>query len=162
MDHGTSGRTTVNSVGVRVKSGRVPSAIVGILPAWPLLACPSSLSTVPILVRSPGSTARCWIGRSTPPPTGLRSAPEDGQCIAFHRVADYTPPTWPTQERPKQMHLDMLVDDLDAAEAAVIDLGASHASSSNGDAVAVAALAIYVRMHQRPRLSRQARWPACG
>jgi hypothetical protein len=51
--------------------------------------------------------------------------PEDGQCIAFHRVAEYTPPTWPTQERPKQMHLDMLVDDLDAAEAAVIDLGAT-------------------------------------
>ena len=49
--------------------------------------------------------------------------PEDGQCIAFHRVADYTPPTWPNQERPKQMHLDMLVDDLDAAEASVIDLG---------------------------------------
>jgi hypothetical protein len=51
--------------------------------------------------------------------------PEDGQCIAFHRVNDYMPPTWPTQERPKQMHLDMLVDDLDAAEEAVIDLGAT-------------------------------------
>jgi hypothetical protein len=50
---------------------------------------------------------------------------EDDQCIAFHRVADYTPPTWPTQERPKQMHLDMLVDDLDAAEEAVTDLGAT-------------------------------------
>ncbi|MEU4620640.1 hypothetical protein AB0G04_11770 [Actinoplanes sp. NPDC023801] len=22
---------------------------------------------------------------------------EDGQCIAFHRVADYMPPTWPAQ-----------------------------------------------------------------
>jgi predicted enzyme related to lactoylglutathione lyase len=52
--------------------------------------------------------------------------PEDGQCIAFHRVADYTRPTWPTPERPKQMHLDMLVDDLDAAEAAVIDLGGTR------------------------------------
>ncbi|WP_327000647.1 VOC family protein [Dactylosporangium sp. NBC_01737] len=51
---------------------------------------------------------------------------DDGQCIAFHRVAGYTPPTWPTQERPKQMHLDVLVDDLDAAEAAVIDLGATR------------------------------------
>jgi len=38
---------------------------------------------------------------------------ENGQCIAFHQVAGYTPPTWPTQERPQQMHLDMLVDDLD-------------------------------------------------
>ncbi|WP_433365715.1 VOC family protein [Actinoplanes sp. CA-142083] len=50
---------------------------------------------------------------------------ENGQCIAFHQVADYTPPTWPTQERPQQMHLDMLVDDLDAAEAAVLELGAT-------------------------------------
>jgi hypothetical protein len=50
---------------------------------------------------------------------------EDGQCISFHRVAGYTPPTWPTQERPQQMHLDMIVDDLEAAEAAVIDLGAT-------------------------------------
>jgi hypothetical protein len=47
----------------------------------------------------------------------------DSQYISFHRVADYTPPTWPTQERPQQMHLDMLVDDLDAAEAVVVDLG---------------------------------------
>jgi hypothetical protein len=30
---------------------------------------------------------------------------------------------WPTQERPQQMHLDVIVDDLDAAEAAAIDLG---------------------------------------
>lgn len=51
---------------------------------------------------------------------------ESGQCIAFHRVADYTPPTWPSQERPKQMHLDMLVDDLDAAGAAAIELGATR------------------------------------
>lgn len=50
---------------------------------------------------------------------------EDGQCISFHQVAGYTPPMWPTQERPQQMHLDMIVDDLDAAEAAVIDLGAT-------------------------------------
>ncbi|MFG1925315.1 VOC family protein [Cryptosporangium sp. NPDC048952] len=50
---------------------------------------------------------------------------EQGQCLSFHRVADYQPPTWPGPERPKQMHLDVLVDDLDAAEAAVIELGAS-------------------------------------
>nr|WP_218922106.1 VOC family protein [Kibdelosporangium phytohabitans] len=49
----------------------------------------------------------------------------DGRCISFHRVDGYTPPVWPTQERPQQMHLDVIVDDLDAAEAAVIDLGAT-------------------------------------
>ena len=50
---------------------------------------------------------------------------EDGRCIAFHQVSGYTPPTWPTQERPKQMHFDVIVDDLDAAETAVVELGAT-------------------------------------
>lgn len=50
----------------------------------------------------------------------------DGRCISFHRVDGYTPPDWPTQERPQQMHLDMIVDDLDTAEAAVLDLGATR------------------------------------
>ncbi|WP_229068903.1 VOC family protein [Actinoplanes sp. DH11] len=51
---------------------------------------------------------------------------DNGQCISFHRVATYRPPTWPTQERPQQMHLDVLVEDLDAAEAAAIELGATR------------------------------------
>jgi predicted enzyme related to lactoylglutathione lyase len=48
-----------------------------------------------------------------------------GQCISFQKVDDYTPPTWPSQEAPQQMHLDVVVDDLDAAEAAVLGLGAT-------------------------------------
>jgi hypothetical protein len=48
------------------------------------------------------------------------------------RVADHAPPTWPTQDRPQQMHLDMLVDDLDAAEAAVVALGASRHPHQTG------------------------------
>jgi predicted enzyme related to lactoylglutathione lyase len=50
---------------------------------------------------------------------------EDGQCISFQQVADYTPPQWPAQQVPQQMHLDVIVDDLDAAEAAVLSLGAT-------------------------------------
>jgi predicted enzyme related to lactoylglutathione lyase len=42
-----------------------------------------------------------------------------GQCISFQQVDQYTPPRWPSQ----QMHLDVIVDDLDAAEAAVLELG---------------------------------------
>jgi hypothetical protein len=56
----------------------------------------------------------------------------DGRCISFHRVDGYTPPAWPTQERPQQMHLDMIVDDLDAAEAAVLDLGATKPPDQPG------------------------------
>jgi hypothetical protein len=50
---------------------------------------------------------------------------EDGQCLCFQRVADYRRPVWPGQESPQQMHLDVVVDDLDAAEAAVLELGAT-------------------------------------
>lgn len=49
----------------------------------------------------------------------------DGQCISFQKVADYTAPQWPDQRVPQQMHLDVIVDDLDAAEAAVVALGAT-------------------------------------
>lgn len=50
---------------------------------------------------------------------------DNGQCISFQPVDDYSPPSWPTQEVPQQMHLDLVVDDLDAAEAAVLELGAT-------------------------------------
>ncbi|MCH6471974.1 VOC family protein [Sinomonas terrae] len=48
-----------------------------------------------------------------------------GDCICFQKVEDYTPPRWPSQELPQQMHLDVVVDDLDAAESAVVELGAT-------------------------------------
>lgn len=47
--------------------------------------------------------------------------------LAAVRVADYQPPTWPDSAIPKQMHLDLVVDDLDAAEAEAIRLGAHRA-----------------------------------
>jgi glyoxalase superfamily protein len=49
----------------------------------------------------------------------------DGQCISFQRVEDYTAPQWPGQQVPQQMHLDVVVADLDAGEAAVLELGAT-------------------------------------
>jgi predicted enzyme related to lactoylglutathione lyase len=51
--------------------------------------------------------------------------PEDGPPIGFQRVENYNPPRWPGQEVPQQMHLDVTVDDLDAAEAEVLKLGAT-------------------------------------
>lgn len=49
----------------------------------------------------------------------------EGQCISFQQVPDYTPPAWPEQKLPQQMHFDVIVDDLEAAEAAVLELGAT-------------------------------------
>jgi predicted enzyme related to lactoylglutathione lyase len=55
-----------------------------------------------------------------------------GQCISFQQVDDYAPPKWPGQEVPQQMHLDVVVDDLDTAEAEVIALGATRAEYQPG------------------------------
>jgi Glyoxalase-like domain len=52
-------------------------------------------------------------------------SPDGGQCISFQPVADYAPPRWPGQEHPQQMHLDVIVDDLDSGETAVLALGAA-------------------------------------
>ena len=55
-----------------------------------------------------------------------------GQCISFQQVEAYLPPSWPTQETPQQVHLDVIVDDLDAAEAAVLALGATRHAHQPG------------------------------
>ena len=55
-----------------------------------------------------------------------------GQCISFQQVERYAPPDWPGQEMPQQMHLDVIVDDLDEGEAAVLDLGATKAVHQPG------------------------------
>jgi catechol 2,3-dioxygenase-like lactoylglutathione lyase family enzyme len=44
--------------------------------------------------------------------------------FAFQRAPDHVPPQWPDPARPQQFHLDVMVDDLDAAEPQVLALGA--------------------------------------
>ncbi|MFJ9608891.1 VOC family protein [Kitasatospora sp. NPDC101176] len=48
----------------------------------------------------------------------------DGLFIGFQRVDGYRTPQWPGQDVPQQIHLDFEVDDLDAAEAMLLELGA--------------------------------------
>jgi catechol 2,3-dioxygenase-like lactoylglutathione lyase family enzyme len=45
--------------------------------------------------------------------------------LGFQRVAEYQPPRWPDPRYPQQLHFDVMVDDLDAADGAVIRLGAT-------------------------------------
>lgn len=47
--------------------------------------------------------------------------------LGFYRLTDYRPPTWPDNTVPKQAHLELGVDDLDAAQARLIALGAVEA-----------------------------------
>ena len=48
--------------------------------------------------------------------------------VAFARVPDYRPPTWPDGPRPQHRHFDVRVADLDVAERAVLAIGATRLS----------------------------------
>jgi uncharacterized glyoxalase superfamily protein PhnB len=48
-----------------------------------------------------------------------------GGRIDFQTAPGYQPPTWPDKTSSMQMHLDLDVDDLDAAEARVLAAGAT-------------------------------------
>jgi Glyoxalase-like domain len=63
---------------------------------------------------------------TTPQAVGVRS---DAGLIAAMTVPDYRPPTWPDSDVPKQIHLDLAVDDLDAAVAEAIRCGATPATT---------------------------------
>jgi hypothetical protein len=61
---------------------------------------------------------------------GIAMIGEDGaQPVLFQQVDDYTAPQWPDPAHPQQCHLDVLVDDLDAAEQAALSLGATRLES---------------------------------
>ncbi|MEU6558162.1 VOC family protein [Nocardia nova] len=51
-----------------------------------------------------------------------------GVMVTIEHVADHEPPDWPGNRVPKQMHLDLFVDDLDTAQAAAIACGAVEAA----------------------------------
>ena len=48
-----------------------------------------------------------------------------GPALGFGRLDGYAPPAWPDEGGTKQFHLDLAVDDLAAAEAALRALGAT-------------------------------------
>ena len=52
--------------------------------------------------------------------------------LAFQRSERWTPPTWPDSLGSQQLHLDIRVDDVDAAEQAALALGATVLSSVPG------------------------------
>jgi predicted enzyme related to lactoylglutathione lyase len=56
----------------------------------------------------------------------------DGQCICFQPVKDYRPPVWPSQDTPQQIHLDVMVPDLDTGEAEVLAIGATKPDHQPG------------------------------
>ncbi|ADD42466.1 VOC family protein [Stackebrandtia nassauensis] len=58
---------------------------------------------------------------------GMGMIGADGeQPVLFQQVEGYTAPQWPNPEHPQQVHMDVEVGDLDAAEKAVLGLGATR------------------------------------
>ncbi|MGH3359854.1 MAG: VOC family protein [Nocardioidaceae bacterium] len=49
---------------------------------------------------------------------------EGSPTLAFQRVQDYVPPTWP-DGAPQQFHLDLTIDEFDATHDRVVALGAT-------------------------------------
>jgi predicted enzyme related to lactoylglutathione lyase len=71
-----------------------------------------------------------------PPGGGISPDNPDGRAsLAFQRIDDWVEPTWPGGAHPQQLHLDFSVGDIDAAEPAVLALGArvhDHQPSKDG------------------------------
>ncbi|MDJ0341279.1 VOC family protein [Streptomyces sp. H10-C2] len=60
----------------------------------------------------------------------LRAA--DGVKVSFQRAPELRAPQWPDPERPQQFHIDVAVEDLDAAQEAVLALGAKLLEDDHG------------------------------
>jgi predicted enzyme related to lactoylglutathione lyase len=83
-----------------------------------VLDCPD-----PVALATFYGTMLDWKVEASPDWAEIRA--DYGQCISFQRVEPFTPPDWPAQDVPQQMHLDVVVDDLEVGEREVVALGAT-------------------------------------
>lgn len=64
----------------------------------------------------------------TPEPDGdgwINLKGHEGTPLAFQEAPGHVPPKWPAPDGSQQFHLDLTVDDMDAAEREVLALGAT-------------------------------------
>jgi len=93
---------------------------------------PVQLKLAPVTVDCPDapSLARFYAtitgGRVTFENEGWAEVEGPNGAIDFQTAPDHRPPTWPDPASSLQMHLDFIVDDLDAAEAVVLAAGATR------------------------------------
>jgi catechol 2,3-dioxygenase-like lactoylglutathione lyase family enzyme len=57
----------------------------------------------------------------------------DAPSLAFQKAADLDPPRWPDPAHPQQFHLDVRVDDIEAAERRAIAAGAKRLTDGGGE-----------------------------
>ncbi|MFG2120460.1 VOC family protein [Streptomyces sp. NPDC048710] len=60
-----------------------------------------------------------------------------GQALAFQRAPGFVPPQWPAADASQQLHLDLVVEDLDTAEKGVLELGAKPLAEQGGSSFRV-------------------------
>jgi catechol 2,3-dioxygenase-like lactoylglutathione lyase family enzyme len=65
-------------------------------------------------------------------PEGAYVGGESGFPLMFQNIAEYHAPQWPDPAHPQQAHLDIAVDDIEAAEVRVLELGASKLPGGGG------------------------------
>ncbi len=114
--------------------------------SWRTLADPAGHPFDLVLDRSRPAMSRVWVSVDAPDPSALAHFysgllgleithdTEAGAAIGaggpvtvfFQPVAEYRRPRWPDPAHPQQGHLDVMVDDLDAALAWVTARGAEH------------------------------------
>ncbi|ANW21601.1 VOC family protein [Streptomyces clavuligerus] len=75
-----------------------------------------------------------WTVRASEPDWVQLRSPDGSLGLSFQTEAEYAPPSWP--ERPgrqqKMLHLDIQVDDLDAAVRHALRLGATEPAEPSG------------------------------
>jgi len=91
-----------------------------------------SIKLAPVTVDCPDARslasfyARITRGQVTFADEGWAEVEGPNGSIDFQTAPEYVPPTWPDPSSSMQMHLDFIVDDLDAAEAEVLAAGATR------------------------------------
>jgi catechol 2,3-dioxygenase-like lactoylglutathione lyase family enzyme len=62
------------------------------------------------------------------PDGGIVSLSDGRMAVTMMRTPDHVAPSWPSSRQQQQVHLDILVEDLDDAVARAVALGASEAA----------------------------------
>jgi hypothetical protein len=96
------------------------------------------LRSVVLDCREPAELARFYVGLlgasvATEEPDWVTIVDESGRRLAFQRSPEHRPPRFPDPAGSQQFHLDVLVDDVDVAERAVLELGATRLDGEGED-----------------------------
>lgn len=90
------------------------------------------LGSIALDCASPGALATFWAellgGEVAFTSDAFVAVKTDPVWLAAVQVENYQAPSWPDGHVPKQMHLDLAVDDLDQSEAEAVRLGATRAA----------------------------------